>query len=42
MVHPATNHRAIIPMHSGDLGRGMALKILSGAGYSVDDYLRLR
>jgi hypothetical protein len=29
-------------MHRGDLGRGTAAQILEGAGFSVDDYLRLR
>lgn len=32
-----------IPVHSGcDLGRGLAVRILKDAGFSVDDYLRLR
>ncbi|MEW6245648.1 MAG: type II toxin-antitoxin system HicA family toxin [Nitrospirota bacterium] len=32
-----------IPIHTGcDLGRGLALRILKDAGFSVDDYLRLR
>lgn len=35
--------RVTIPMHGGrDLGRGIALKVLRDAGFSVDDYLRLR
>ena len=42
MVHPVTKLRAVLPMHSGDLGRGIAHKILTGAGFSIDDYLRLR
>ncbi len=30
-------------MHFGtDLGRGLAVRILKDAGFSVDDYLRLR
>jgi hypothetical protein len=29
-------------MHPGDLGRGMAATILEQAGFTVDDYLRLR
>ncbi len=33
----------IVPMHFGsDVPRGLALKILKDAGFSVDDYLRLR
>ena len=32
-----------VPMHTGcDVGRGLALRILKDAGFSVDDYLRLR
>ena len=32
-----------IPIHTGcDLGRGLAVRILKDAGFSVEDYLRLR
>ena len=32
-----------VPIHSGsDVGRGLAVRILKDAGFSVDDYLRLR
>jgi len=32
-----------IPIHTGtDLGRGLAARILKDAGFSVEDYLRLR
>jgi predicted RNA binding protein YcfA (HicA-like mRNA interferase family) len=32
-----------IPMHTGtDIGRGLAVRILKDAGFSVDDYLRMR
>lgn len=32
-----------IPVHTGcDLGRGLAARILKDAGFSVEDYLRLR
>jgi predicted RNA binding protein YcfA (HicA-like mRNA interferase family) len=32
-----------IPVHGGcDFGRGLARRILKDAGFSVDDYLRLR
>lgn len=32
-----------VPMHSGcDLGRGLAARILKDAGFSVEDFLRLR
>jgi predicted RNA binding protein YcfA (HicA-like mRNA interferase family) len=32
-----------IPVHSGcDLGRGLAIRILKDAGFSVEEFLRLR
>jgi len=32
-----------VPMHTGvDLGRGLAARILRDAGFSAEDYLRLR
>ena len=32
-----------VPMHaSADIGRGLAVTILKDAGYTVDDFLRLR
>jgi predicted RNA binding protein YcfA (HicA-like mRNA interferase family) len=32
-----------IPVHQGsDLGRGLAIRILKDAGFSVEDYLMLR
>ena len=32
-----------VPMHSSaDIGRGLAVRILRDAGYTVDDFIRLR
>jgi predicted RNA binding protein YcfA (HicA-like mRNA interferase family) len=32
-----------VPMHTGtDVGRGLAHRILRDAGFSVDDFMRLR
>lgn len=32
-----------VPVHTGtDIGRGLAVRILKDAGFSVEDYLRLR
>jgi predicted RNA binding protein YcfA (HicA-like mRNA interferase family) len=31
-----------IPVHSGDIGRGLAVRILKDAGFTTDDYLRHR
>ncbi|MGD0061039.1 MAG: type II toxin-antitoxin system HicA family toxin [Verrucomicrobiia bacterium] len=42
LFHPATNRTVVVPMHSGDLGRGLSRAVLKDAGFSVEDYLRLR
>jgi predicted RNA binding protein YcfA (HicA-like mRNA interferase family) len=32
-----------IPIHTGaDIGRGLAVRILKDAGFSIDDFVRLR
>jgi predicted RNA binding protein YcfA (HicA-like mRNA interferase family) len=32
-----------VPLHTGcDIGRGLAVRILKDAGFSVEEYLRLR
>jgi predicted RNA binding protein YcfA (HicA-like mRNA interferase family) len=32
-----------VPVHTGtDLGRGLAVRILKDAGFTIDEYLRLR
>ncbi len=41
--HEAQKISVTIPMHTGtDIGRGLAVRILKDAGFSVEDYLRLR
>jgi predicted RNA binding protein YcfA (HicA-like mRNA interferase family) len=41
--HEGRKVTVTIPVHSGiDVGRGLALRLLKDAGYSVEDYLRLR
>lgn len=41
--HPEGKVAATVPVHGGaDIGRGLAVKILRDAGFSVEDYLRLR
>ena len=40
---PARRVAATVPVHTGcDLGRGLAVRILTDAGFSIDDFLRLR
>jgi predicted RNA binding protein YcfA (HicA-like mRNA interferase family) len=37
------NISVTVPVHTGcDIGRGLAVRILKDAGFSVEDYLRLR
>jgi predicted RNA binding protein YcfA (HicA-like mRNA interferase family) len=31
-----------IPVHPGDLGRGLAVRVLKDAGFAVEDFVRLR
>ncbi len=41
--HAERNVSVTIPVRTGcDIGRGLAVRILKDAGFSVDDYLRLR
>jgi len=41
--HEARKISITIPVHTGtDVGRGLAARILKDAGFSVEDYLRLR
>jgi len=41
--HDARKTPVTVPVHTGcDVGRGLAVRILKDAGFSVDEYLRLR
>jgi len=40
--HDSRQVAVTIPIHSGDIGRGLATKILKDAGFTVEDYVRLR
>jgi len=41
--HEGRRASVTIPIHTGcDIGRGLAVRILKDAGFSVDDYLSLR
>jgi predicted RNA binding protein YcfA (HicA-like mRNA interferase family) len=41
--HEARRISVTVPVHTAsDIGRGLAVRILKDAGFSVDDYLRLR
>lgn len=43
MRHEGRQVSVTVPMHTGtDIGRGLARRILADAGFSVEDYLRLR
>lgn len=41
--HEARKVSVTVPIHTGcDLGRGLAVRILKDAGFTVEEYLRLR
>jgi len=41
--HPQRNVTVTVPIHAGcDIGRGLAVRILKDAGFSVEDFLRFR
>jgi predicted RNA binding protein YcfA (HicA-like mRNA interferase family) len=41
--HETRNVTVTVPVHTGaDVGRGLAVRVLKDAGFSVEDYLRLR
>ena len=41
--HETRELTVTIPMHTGaDIGRGLAIRILKDAGYTVDEFLRWR
>ena len=41
--HPDRKGMVTVPVHTGtDLGRGLAIRVLRDAGFSVEEYLRLR
>jgi predicted RNA binding protein YcfA (HicA-like mRNA interferase family) len=41
--HHARKVTVTVPVHTGvDIGRGLAVRILKDAGFTVEDYLRLR
>ena len=41
--HEVRRMAVTVPIHTGcDLGRGLAIKILKSAGFTIDEFLRLR
>jgi predicted RNA binding protein YcfA (HicA-like mRNA interferase family) len=41
--HEARNVSVTIPIHTGcDVGRGLAVRILKDAGFTIEEFLRLR
>ena len=43
MLRHSNGTSVTVPVHTGaDLGRGLAVQILKSAGFSVDDFNRLR
>ena len=37
--HPQRRKTVTVPVHPGDLGRGLVARILKDAGFTVEDYL---
>jgi predicted RNA binding protein YcfA (HicA-like mRNA interferase family) len=42
LVRSKDNCTIVVPMHTGDSGRGLTRQILKDSGFSSEDYLRLR
>jgi predicted RNA binding protein YcfA (HicA-like mRNA interferase family) len=41
--HPERRIAVTVPVHTGaDIGRGLAVRILKDAGFSIEDYRRLK
>jgi predicted RNA binding protein YcfA (HicA-like mRNA interferase family) len=41
--HEGRRSAVTVPVHTGsDIGQGLAVRILKSAGFSIEDYLRLR
>jgi predicted RNA binding protein YcfA (HicA-like mRNA interferase family) len=41
--HETRSLTVTIPMHTGaDIGRGLAIRILKDAGFTIEEFLRLR
>ena len=38
LQNPKTGYRAVLPMHPGDLPKGLFHRILKDAGLSLEDY----
>jgi predicted RNA binding protein YcfA (HicA-like mRNA interferase family) len=38
LQNPETGYRTTVPMHPGDLPKGLFLKILKDAGFSLEDF----
>ena len=43
LLHAIRNILVTVPVHTGcDIGRGLAVRILKDAGFSIDDFMKLR
>lgn len=41
LKHPGTMRRTVVPMHSGDLNRGLLKEIIKQAGLTEDEFRSL-
>jgi predicted RNA binding protein YcfA (HicA-like mRNA interferase family) len=40
--HEGRDVAVTVPVHSGDVGRGLAARVLKDAGFTVEEFLKLR
>ncbi len=38
LQHPTTKYRTVIPIHSGDIPKGLLHRILKDAGFHLEDF----
>lgn len=41
LYHPLTRRQAVVPVHTGDIGRGLLKKIIKQAGLTEDAFREL-
>ncbi|MDE2292313.1 MAG: type II toxin-antitoxin system HicA family toxin [Elusimicrobia bacterium] len=39
LQHPGTKYRAVVPVHSGDVPKGLLHRILKDAGFTLEDFI---
>lgn len=39
LQHPATKYRTVVPIHTGDLPKGLLHRILKDSGHTLEEFL---